>query len=164
MLRSIVKNRHVLLASKRSLSHIPSEPSTTTTVILKNLSPLLTESSLKAAIAEIKCRKVEMEPGCSIHLKNEAQANYVSSLVKTKFGYEGHIASTSMPSLLLQNLPTSVCADRLEKAFSSFGPKMIRLIGSSSIQVWTEVVALWHQKLVLSSILFWRFNHKHKWC
>lgn len=139
MLRSIVKNRHVLLASKRTMTHIPGEPSTTTTVILKNLSPLLTETSLKAAIAEINCRKVEMEPGCAIHVKNEAEANYVSSLVASKFGYEGSIASTSMPSLLLQNLPVSVCADRLEKAFATFGPKMIRLIGGSSIQVRTEV-------------------------
>lgn len=135
MLRSIVKNRHLVLASKRSVSHIATEPSTTTTVILKNLSPSLTETSLKAAIAEINCRKIEMEPGCSIHVKNEAEANYVQSLVSSKFGYHGQIASTSLPSLLLENLPASVCADGLEKAFSSFGPKMIRMIGSSSIQV-----------------------------
>ena len=140
MLRSILKNRHVLLASRRNLSHIAVEPSATTTVILKNLSPLTTETSLKAALVDIKCRKVEMEPGCSIHVRNEAEANYVSSLVASKFQYDGQIASTSMPSLLLQNLPTSVCADRLEKAFASFSPKMIRLIGGSSIQVRNECV------------------------
>ena len=111
------------------------EPSTKTTVILRNLDPSTTEASLKAALTEITCRKVEMEPGCSIHVRNEAEATYISNLVKTKFDYESVISSTSIPTLLLENLPATICTTRLKKAFGKFQPKLIRLVGGASVQV-----------------------------
>jgi hypothetical protein len=115
-------------------------PSTTTTVILRNLSPSTTETSLKGAIGEIAHRKVEMEPGCAIHLQNEGEATYLSSLITSKFGYEGSISSTTMPSLLLQNLPNNVCIQKLEKSFAKFKPKIVRVTGSSSLQVGVRVI------------------------
>ena len=134
MLRSIIKSKHSLMTvSRRTVSSV--EPSTTTTLILKNLSAATTETSLKAAIGAIPTRKIELEPGCSIHVVNEAEATYVSSILASKYNYDSRIAGTTLPSLLLQNLPSSVSTQRLEKAFGRFKPKMIRLVGSSSIQV-----------------------------
>lgn len=142
MLRSIIKSKHLLTLPRRALSTV--EPSTTTTVIIKSLSASATETSLKAALADVvtNTRKVEMEPGCSIHVINEAQASYVSSIMASKFSYDGSVTSTTLPSLLLQNLPSTVCSNRLEKAFGRFQPKMIRLVGSSSIKVPLKVLRL----------------------
>ena len=135
MLRSIIKSKHILLASRKTMSTAMAEPSTKTTVILRNLNPSTTEASLKAAISEVSCRKVEMEPGCAIHVRNEAEATYISTLVKSKFDYESVVVSTSIPSLLLENLPASICTTRLGKAFAKFQPKLIRLVGGASVQV-----------------------------
>jgi small subunit ribosomal protein S5 len=112
-------------------------PSETTTVLLKNISPGTNESSLKAAIdaiETIKYRKVEMEPGCSIHFSNEADATYANSLISSKYGYDGRISETALPSLLLQNLPRNISIDKLEGSFAKFQPKTIRVTGTSSIQ------------------------------
>ena len=134
MLRSIFRSKSLLSLPRRTLS--TKEPSGTTTAIIKNLSASSNETNLKLAILDtIKLRKLEVEPGCSIHLLNEAEATFVSSMVTTKFDYEGTISPTTMPSLLLQNLPSSICSQRLEKAFGRFQPKLIRLVGSSSLQV-----------------------------
>ena len=135
MLRSIIKSNHLLMASRRPLSLVAGEPSLTTTVVLKNISPSTTETSLKAGLSEINFRKVEIEPGCSIHVRNEAEAMHVSSSIASKFNYEGAISGTTMPSLLLQNLPSSICSDHLKKIFGKFDPKTVRLIGTKSIQV-----------------------------
>ena len=134
MLRSIIKSKWSLMAMpRRALSSV--EPSTTTTLILKNLSAATTETSLKAAIGAIPTRKIELEPGCSVHVVNEAEATYVGSILASKYNYDCRIGSTTLPSLLLQDLPSSVSTQRLEKAFGRFKPKMIRLVGSASVQV-----------------------------
>ena len=138
MLRSIIKSRHLLTLPRRASSTV--EPSTTTTLIVKSLSATATETSLKAALAGVvtNTRKVEMEPGCSIHVVNEAQASYITSTLASRFSYDCSVASTTLPSLLLQNLPSTVCSSRLEKAFGRFQPKLIRLVGSASIKVCAE--------------------------
>lgn len=148
MLRSFVKSNHLLMASRRTLSSVAGEPSTTTTVVLKNISPTTTETSLKAGLSEINFRKVEIEPGCSIHVRNEAEAMHISSSIASKFNYEGAISSTTMPSLLLQNLPSSICSDNLKRIFGKYDPKTVRLIGTKSIQV-NEVDLL----LLLQSVI-----------
>jgi small subunit ribosomal protein S5 len=111
--------------------------SETTTVLLKNISTATTESSLREAIDAVdtlKYRKVEMEPGCSIHFSNEADAMYANSLISSKYGYNGKISETALPALLLQNLPRNVSIDKLQSSFAKLKPKTIRVTGTSSIQ------------------------------
>lgn len=63
-------------------------PSTTTTIQLRKLPSSLTETSLKTALGSLNYRKLELEPGCAIHLLNEAEADCGLTKIKQKFGCE----------------------------------------------------------------------------
>ncbi len=159
------------LTSFRGVSSFaPRAPSEKTTILLRKLPIQSTDSSLREALKEVKFRKMEIEPGCLIHVMNEAEALFSQDLLKSKFGatvsfsskplltfvlfltphalslilifmtmcfymFQSHLATTTMPSLVLQNLPGTVSAEQLQKAFSKFDPKFIQLIGGSSFQV-----------------------------
>jgi hypothetical protein len=69
-------------------TNISTGPSTTTTVQLRKLPSSLTETSLKTALGSLNYRKLELEPGCAIHLLNEAQADCGQSKINQKFGIE----------------------------------------------------------------------------
>lgn len=110
-------------------------PSPTTTVLLRDIPSSATETSLRASLQGINFRKVEMEPGCAIHLATEAEANYASSILQKKYGSITNVSSTTMPSLTLQNLPSTVHVERLASSFSKHQPKIIRMAGQPMIQV-----------------------------
>ena len=107
--------------------------------MLRHLAPSVTEATLKAAVGGIKdldCRKVEIEPGCAFHFTNEAEATYASKILATALPRcTSNFANATMPSLLLQNLPPTMSAQRLEKTFAKFNPKLVRLTGSATVQV-----------------------------
>ena len=144
MLHSINKSisRHSLRCiARRSLSGNGNElgPSPTTTVLLRNLAPNTTESSLKTAINGVSCRKVEIEPGCSIHTMNEAAASYIASVITSQESFmnkvEVAVSSATLPALYLQNLPSSIDMKTLETSFGKYKPALVRLMGTSTIQV-----------------------------
>ena len=115
-------------------------PSTTTTVLLRNLAPTVTETTLKAsigAIKELQIRKIEVEPGCAFHFTNEAEASFASKVLHLHHQKTctTQITNSTMPSLLLQNLPATMYVQHLEKCFSKFNPKVVRLTGLPMMQV-----------------------------
>lgn len=110
-------------------------PSVKTSVLLHRIPPTLTQALLKEKLEDVKIRKVELEPGCSIHVLNEAEASSVSNFVTSSFNYETKVVSTALPSLLLQNLPDKVSIEALNKSFSDFNPVAVNLSGGNTFQV-----------------------------
>jgi hypothetical protein len=110
-------------------------PSLKTSVLLHRIPPSLTQDLLKEKLKDIKIRKVELEPGCSIHVFNEAEAASVSSFISSSFNCETKVTSTALPSLLLHNLPDTVSIETLKKSFSDFNPVAVNLSGGNTFQV-----------------------------
>ena len=52
-------------------------PSTKTTVILKNIGNKATAESFKACVSGINFRRAEVQPGCSLHVVSETDADYL---------------------------------------------------------------------------------------
>ncbi len=61
-----------------------SAPSQTTSVLLTNLPSSVDEANLKLALKDIKCRKIEIEPGCSLHFLREAEAETCGQILVHK--------------------------------------------------------------------------------
>ena len=113
-------------------------PSTTTTIRLSRLGAGVTEAKLKAALtaAKVDSRRVLLEPGCALMVRNEAEAEVAALRIAGKFaGSHCAVRPTTMPALLLQNLPDSASAQSLEAAFSAQGPKSVQVVGGASVQV-----------------------------
>lgn len=109
-------------------------PSTTTTVQLLKLGNDITESSLKNILKDVKCRKIEIEPGFSVHVSNEAEAMYSRSLLKDKLNCDGNILSTYLPALLLNNVPSDINACDLLKSFPK-SQKIIVMGSGAAVQI-----------------------------
>ena len=84
-------------------------PSSKTTVLLKNVGLDSTLETLQNAItaAEIDHRKIEIQPGCSLHVESEAEAEYIKDKLYDSMDLECTISKTSLPTVLLQNVPES---------------------------------------------------------
>lgn len=63
-------------------------PSATTSVILTKLSNATVESDLKEALASVDCRRIELEPGCSLHFISECEANVAAKFLKSNLKAE----------------------------------------------------------------------------
>ena len=61
-------------------------PSEKTTILLQRLPLGATEGNLRDAVVDVKCRKVQLEPGCAVHVLNEAEADFSVAQVKQKLG------------------------------------------------------------------------------
>jgi len=125
--------------------------------MLKKLPINLSQSSLTKALDEIKFKKLLIEPGCLIHFSSVAEAELGKQVLKAELGCDvrflllvtslllsyaslakhtqSHIVNTTMPSLMLQNLPATVTAGVLQESFSSCQPQFVRIIGAPSYQV-----------------------------
>ena len=113
-------------------------PSMTTTIKLTRLPLGITETKLRESMvaAKIDARKVMLEPGCAVLLYNEAEAELAARSITAKFpGSSCQIRQTTMPSLLLQNLPDTVSAQSLQAAFAAFQPKSVQMIGGASLSL-----------------------------
>lgn len=62
-------------------------PSNKTTALLQRLPLSATQSILTEAVADLNCRRVEMEPGCAVHFVSEAQADHAAASLNG-LGYE----------------------------------------------------------------------------
>ena len=126
----------VNLRPKFDLFSSSASPSCKTTVLLKNLASSVTLDKLSVLMKDIDInhRKVEIEPGCSIHTIGEAEALVVAETIKTSLCLGAKINSTTMPSLLLQNIPPGLTSDSIRSKFKDFDPKYVRIVGSDIIQ------------------------------
>ncbi len=60
-------------------------PNTNQSVLLTNISGSTTESSLREALGTTpRVRKVELEPGCTLHFLNESEADFSAKLIGDK--------------------------------------------------------------------------------
>lgn len=137
MLRSlVVRSSGVACGLRRSLAAgVRHNPSTTTSVVLTRLPASLTESKLKQELAAVDCRKVELQPGCSLFFNDEAEARIAADYITGKRSLEALVTKASMPCLALQNVPESVTVDTLEKGFSGQNPQAVRFSGSNTLQI-----------------------------
>lgn len=140
----IVRNgvRNLRLGGRATLG--TATPSTTTTIQLLDLPLSMTESRLGDLVMNIEgCRKVEMEPGFAVHFSSEAELEVARQKIigsgdKLGVSDEGcSMMNTTIPSLLLQNLPSHVTSHSLSEAFkgSCKEPAHIHLVGSKSLQI-----------------------------
>ena len=75
------------MAVNRNLStHL--NPSLTTSVLLSKLPSSVVETELKETLKPTNCRKVELEPGCSLHFINEYEASVAAKFVESKYSLE----------------------------------------------------------------------------
>lgn len=141
-------SRGVLTGSRvggsASVGNSARTPSTTTTIQLLDLPLSMTESKLGSLVGELDgCRKVEMEPGFAVHFSSEAEVEVARERIigsVDKLGITDEactMAHTTMPSLLLENLPGHVTSHSLTEAFkgTSAEPTHIHLMGSQSLQM-----------------------------
>ena len=113
------------------------EPSTTTTIRLSRLAPGVTETMLKDALvaAKVDSRRVLLEPGCALLFHNEAEADAATKVIIQKLaGSQCQVKPTTMPALLLHNLPESASVQSLAAAFSGHGPKSIQIVGGATMR------------------------------
>ena len=87
------------------------------------------------AVKDVKSRKVALEPGCSVHFVSEPEAAYARFLVEKEMKGKAVVSATTMPSLLLQNLPDTVSVEKLSSSFENFQPNYVRIFGGQSFQV-----------------------------
>ena len=118
-------------------------PSSTTTLKLLGLPASLTESSLRDGLKGIvDARKVEIEPGCAIHVLNEAEATFaIHTLTSAKLDdiimSECSISHTTLPSLMFENVPSNVSLEALQVSLKAQGmkPLSVQSHGSASLRV-----------------------------
>jgi hypothetical protein len=102
-------------------------------------------------------RRVEIEPGCSLHIFQEAEAHSAAQFLSEKFNFEvcifprsnlslmllillilltqTYVSSATLPSIVLSNLPAEVSANSLLDAFQSFRPQTINITGNTTANV-----------------------------
>ncbi len=109
-------------------------------LLLENLPSSTTMSSLKEAIGDIRCKSVELEPGCMLHFTNHASASVAAKILEDKYDCSGIIHYSNLPSLKFDNLgPDAEAAtikSYLEK--NNFDPMHTYDIGGPRLQVIQE--------------------------
>ena len=134
-LRAIGALRHA--ASRRLLSSVPS-PSSTTTILLRHLPNSVTEDVLRELCKEPKMRKLELEPGFTCHTVVEADASYIAEAAQQQ-NLHCNVVNTSIPAMVLSNLPPHISHETIESAFQKYHPKRVQLIGTPALEVRTTL-------------------------
>ena len=131
--------------------HVPEEPKTATTILLRNLPTSAVLDSVKKAVESTRPHRVALEPGCAVHLAREDEANaalgsivtglnlqvsifFISFVRKCEF-LQCRVKQASMPSLVLSNISSEVSADLLKNTFAQYEPRVVRIVGDRSLQV-----------------------------
>ena len=70
--------RAVAPAVAPPMRSVHSNPSVKTSLLLRCLPPSATLADITESLKDISCRKVELEPGCTLHLKSHAEAHAAS--------------------------------------------------------------------------------------
>ncbi len=114
----------------------PPTPSSKTTVLLKDLDKSVTESVLKTHLKDIEgSRVVQLQPGCSIHFMDEAQAMYGKNILMDKMKLDSTIVNTSLPSLMINNIPEDISVETIAKCFNKYTINSIHILGTYTAQI-----------------------------
>jgi small subunit ribosomal protein S5 len=112
------------------------QPSNKTLVVLNGLPLSTTNSSLQQSLAGIDTiRKCEVEPGCALHVVDEAGAIFAAKQIQDKLNYRTVVRNACLPSLVLNNVPGNVSADMIYQSFQKYYPQAVRFSGKRSILV-----------------------------
>ena len=130
-----VKQRS-LLSPMANLCMAASAPNNKTLVILDGLPLSTTNSILQESLAGVDhLRKCEVQPGCALHVVDEAGAIFAAKQIEDKLNYRASVRNVCLPSIVLNNVPSHVSADVIQQSFQSYDPKAIRFSGKRSILV-----------------------------
>lgn len=128
---------------------------TKTKVLLQRLPVTATEGSIRDAVSDLNCRRVEIEPGCAIHFSSEVSAMKSQNIISSKFGCNTMMKATTMPSLMLNNMSSTATIESIKEQFQRYNPKLVRTLSSSGCSVTVNSVddALAVQTLINSTTL-----------
>lgn len=129
-------------------------PNPKSLVIIRGLPLSITNTKFSEAISGVDIRKSEVEPGCALHIIDEAGAQIAAKIIRKdlglkvyviictifflKFLSQATVKNTALPSLVVKNLPNDVSADTLRESFGKFEPLAVRMSGKRSITVTTN--------------------------
>ena len=117
----------------------PPTPSSKTTVLLKDLDKSVTEAVLKTHMKDIEgSRVVQLQPGCSIHFMDEAQAIYGKNVLMDKMKLDSTIVNTSLPSLIINNISEDISVETIAKSFNKYAINSIHILGTYTAQMTTH--------------------------
>jgi hypothetical protein len=143
--RGIVHNISVLLRPTLRINNslckmsstisTPGSPSSTTTILLRNLPNSATNETVAAVCKDTNMRRVEIEPGFTCHLTSEIDANYLSTYLKNNHQSHTNIVNTTMPAVVLSNMSELVSIESIKSSFQKYNPRLIQMIGTSSYEV-----------------------------
>ena len=148
LVSGICKNKYVfrldriricLLSTHPNFTNCPSssssgQPSLKTSVIIKDIGTSATSDSLKAALTEINFRKIEVQPGCALHVISQAEADHLKLNLANELKLESMIVNTSTPTVILQNIPQNLTVSSLYQKFGAYKPNAISKFGCSTFQ------------------------------
>ena len=148
-----MKNR-VLSPASQHLCIAATTPSNKSLVALDTLSLQTTTSKLQKAVSTIDTiRKCEVQPGCTLHVVDEAGAIFAAEQVSRGLGCKTTVRNSCLPSLVLKNLPGNVSASVIQESFQCYDPKVIRFSGKRSISVTVREVTQAVNALTLARTL-----------
>lgn len=114
----------------------PRVPSVKTTIKLNNLPASITQQSLRNHFKSTSnIRSIDIEPGCVVYFRNEADADIFKKQLLSKTKYEIRISSVLIPSLLISHVPFDVISSNISDQLPVGTPQLIKHIGGSLIQI-----------------------------
>eukprot|EP01031_Cornospumella_fuschlensis_P044119 gene44119-53934_t len=124
--QSLAKN-----GAYRSLSSVAAKgyqpTKLTNTLLLRNLPHTVTQESLAQLAKDINHRKIELQPGCTLHFLSSEEAAKASKVLKEKQKLEVSQVSTALPGVTLENLPPNVTEDMLREFFKDHSVLQVTL-------------------------------------
>lgn len=126
------------IQSKAVLANLPETTvskltkKTKNALLLHKLPLNITNDKLKASINDISgLKRAEVEPGCAIHFTNEADASYWQKNLQ----YKSNLRQTSLPSVLVQGIPSDVSAKNVNEVITKYNVKSILSKGLPNIEI-----------------------------
>eukprot|EP01038_Epipyxis_sp_PR26KG_P008526 gene8526-11526_t len=128
----------LLSSSSKTYTNLP--PSNTTSVLLHRLPTCTTIEKLTNATLEVRAQRVELEPGCTLHVLSEVEALLAGTVIKEKFDLQFSVKQARLPSVTIQNVPSSISHADLERLLSEnpkhkLNPKQILVLGSLTAEI-----------------------------
>ena len=116
---ALQRSAHVSLRT-RALSSLPSN---TTTLKVLGVPNYITESLLQESLnGVVDARKIELEPGCAVHIMNSAEAEHakhtLSNASLDSIAQDTcNVINTAMPAIYLDNIPSTMSSEEIHEIF-----------------------------------------------
>eukprot|EP01039_Chlorochromonas_danica_P003349 gene3349-3672_t len=117
-------------------------PTQTNSILITNLPNTVTKDTLSKAFKDIRHKRFELQPGCSLHFAHEEDALKASAVLKEKAKLVVDKVTTFLPSVTIDALPTTTTQEDLLSTFAAFRPVVadLRPYSSASIYLGTKEV------------------------